>query len=357
MSVGRKPFLLVMSAICALTASQGLASPKAAPQSAPLVIEKSLIIPGVPTGPYADSPTLDIANSRVFATPQAAKAVAVLDMVDGRLLHSIAGIGNPHSGVYLSQSKRFVIVDGATSEVKFFDGTTYELIKAVKLVPGADMASFNPRTGMFYVNVAGGGAGGENSIVAVIDTDKMEKVAEIAVPGSDVEGSTIDAERQMLYVNLSAASAVAVIDLKTNRLVTTWKLPAGDHSPYAAAVDTARGRIYVACRDDYRGTAVRGSIIALEAGTGRAIATLPVSGWVDGISVDAKRKRIYVSSGFGRIESFAIGAGDKFSRLPAVETALLAKTSLWSPELDRLFVSVPKLGSTEARVMVFKPQP
>jgi hypothetical protein len=34
----------------------------------------------------------------------------------------------------------------------------------------------------------------------------------------------------------------------------------------------------------------------------------------------------------------------------------MAKTSLYSQDLDRLFVAVPHLGGTTAKVLVFKPQ-
>jgi hypothetical protein len=34
----------------------------------------------------------------------------------------------------------------------------------------------------------------------------------------------------------------------------------------------------------------------------------------------------------------------------------MAKTALFSAELDRLFVAVPHLGGTTAKVLVFKPE-
>jgi hypothetical protein len=34
----------------------------------------------------------------------------------------------------------------------------------------------------------------------------------------------------------------------------------------------------------------------------------------------------------------------------------MAKTALFSPELDRLFVAVPHLGGSTAKVLVFKPE-
>jgi hypothetical protein len=42
--------------------------------------------------------------------------------------------------------------------------------------------------------------------------------------------------------------------------------------------------------------------------------------------------------------------------LDVSDTAVMAKTSLFSAELDRLFVAVPHLGGRTAKVLVFKPE-
>src|SRR4051812_26892234 len=52
----------------------------------PLVLEKSIPIPGVPVWPYSDVMALDLDGGRIFATPQAAKAVVVIDLNSGRVL-------------------------------------------------------------------------------------------------------------------------------------------------------------------------------------------------------------------------------------------------------------------------------
>jgi len=48
--------------------------------------------------------------------------------------------------------------------------------------------------------------------------------------------------------------------------------------------------------------------------------------------------------------------GDRTVALESVDAAVMARTALFSPELDRLFVTVPHLGWTTAKVLVFKPQ-
>jgi hypothetical protein len=101
-----------------------------------------------------------------------------------------------------------------------------------------------------------------------------------------------------------------------------------------------------------------GSIIVLDTTDGRTVATLPIGGWTDGISIDQKRQRLYVSAGVGHVETYTIEANDVYRRQATVDTAILAKTSLYSSELDRLYVTVPHLGNDGmAQVMIFKPVP
>lgn len=157
----------------------------------------------------------------------------------------------------------------------------------------------------------------------------------------------------MLYVNLYDGSAVAVVDLKTRQQVGAWKLPEGIHYDIGMTIDAARSRLYVASRD----TSVRGTVIVMDTANGHVVATLPIGGWADGVSVDQERQQFYVSAGVGQIDTYTIEANDVYHRLSEVDTAVLAKTSLYSRELDRLFVSVPTLGATKAQVMVFKPTP
>jgi DNA-binding beta-propeller fold protein YncE len=346
---GARP-LLGLAAV--LTFAWPLGALHASAADAPLVLERSIKIPDVPVGPYSDYSSLDLAGGRLFTTPQAAKAVAVLDLKDGRVLKVISGIGNPHGSFYSPKLKRLFVADGASGELKVFSGEDYSLIKTIPLARDADWMVYDPHSQLIYVNNGGKDAGMDHSLISVVDPVRMEKVADIAVETPGLEASVIDSEKQLLYVNLVDEAAVAVVDLGKRRIIATWKLPAGGHRNLAIALDTVHSRIYVACRD----SPMHGSIMVLDSASGRALATLPIGGLADGISVDARRQRIYVSTGVGHVETYGIEANDVYHREAPVDTAVMAKTSTYSSELDRLFVSVPHL-TTDAQIMVFKPVP
>lgn len=327
-----------------------LASVRGVTAEAPLVLKRAIVLPGVPLGPYSDHMDVDLAGKRLFATPQAAKAVAVLDLASGAVVKMLGGFGNPHSVFYDASSKRLFVTDD-TSGVKVFNGADYSLIGTIPLAAGADGMVYDPRSKLLYVNNGGEDAGMSHSVISVIDVARMRKVADIPVASPGLEAAAVDSDRQLLYVNLVDASAVAVVDLRKRRVITKWQLPAGAGRNLAIAFDVRHARLYVACRE----SAMHGSLFVLNSADGRSLARLPIGGYPDGISIDHRRQRIYVSTGVGHVETYTIGPGDTYHRQPRVDTAVMAKTSLYSPQLDRLFVSVPHL-TTDAQIMIFAPR-
>jgi hypothetical protein len=77
----------------------------------------------------------------------------------------------------------------------------------------------------------------------------------------------------------------------------------------------------------------------------------------DAVFFDAKRRRIYVSCGAGSVEAWQ-QEGSGYRRLSAMKTAAGARTSLFVPDLDRLFVAA-RAGffgfGSDAALLVLRP--
>ncbi len=325
---------------------------------APLVLEAEMPIPDVPTGPYADGIAVDVQGGRLFATPQAAGAVVVLDLASGKVLGRIGGFRQLH-GVYFDQAtQRLFVADGKSEELKVYAGGDLKPVAGIPLERGGDAVEYDAGKRLLYVVNGGEDAGMEHALLTVIDPARLSKVAQVEISGSGLESVAIDEQGRRLYVSIYNASAIAVVDMDANRQVATWKLPAGDHAPHGLALDAANHRLYVSCRDNLT-TRERpvGTLFALDTASGRTVATEAIGGWADEVALDARRRRLYVTSGAGWINTFRIEGNDHLTRLPDVETALISKHGLYSSELDRLFVDTPSLALTEARVLVFRPVP
>src|ERR1700694_5366006 len=77
----------------------------------PLRLLQAVVMPDVPKGPYSDHLAVDLQAHRLFATPQAQKSVQVIDFTTGKLLHTISGIGNPHSVLYRQDLDQIYVTD------------------------------------------------------------------------------------------------------------------------------------------------------------------------------------------------------------------------------------------------------
>lgn len=97
--------------------------------------------------------------------------------------------------------------------------------------------------------------------------------------------------------------------------------------------------------------------MAFDATTAAPVAAIDICGDADDVSVDAKRRRVYVSCGSGAIDVLA-PRDDGYERIAHIATASGARTSLFVPELDRLYLAVRSslLGGGAAAVWVFRPQ-
>jgi len=96
-------------------------------------------------------------------------------------------------------------------------------------------------------------------------------------------------------------------------------------------------------------------VALLDTENGQVIARQPSCGDADDLFFDERRLRIYLSCGEGALEVFASG---DLRRIARIETAPGARTALFVPELDRLYVAARGgLPGGEARILVFHPAP
>jgi hypothetical protein len=136
------------------------------------------------------------------------------------------------------------------------------------------------------------------------------------------------------------------VDRKKRAVVTRWGL-GGPLANYPLALDETNQRVFVGCRLPAR-------LVALDAGSGRVVATLPTVGDSDDVFYDAERRRVYVIGGEGAVDLFRQRDPDHYERLGRVPTASGARTGLFVPAWSRLYVAVPHRGSSTAKVLAYR---
>ena len=116
------------------------------------------------------------------------------------------------------------------------------------------------------------------------------------------------------------------------------------------ALDEARHRLLIVTRQPAR-------LIAIDTRSGKTVASVPTVGDADDLFLDGAHKRVYVSGGEGYLDVFEQLDPDHYQRMVRIPTASGARTSLFVPELGRLYLAVPHRAGQRAEIRVFAVQP
>jgi WD40 repeat protein len=295
---------------------------------------------------HFDHLTPDLKNNRLFVVPEDNKSIEVYDIRSGKFVHSVKGIGVGHSVVYRADIDRIFVTDGSDGDMKIFNGTTYELLKSVKLLADSDATGYDPVTHYLYIADGGLDAKLSYTFLEIVNTDTGEKVGQIKIDSNRLEAMVVEKAGSRLFLNMTEKNSIGVIDRKKQAVATVWPLTCKVNA--SVAIDEKNHRLFAACRD--------GNMNVLDSDTGKVLQNLPISTGVDDMTFDPASQRVYVAAGEGFVNVFKETDPDHFQALGKIPTGPLGKTGLLVPALNEYFVAVPPHGAKCAEVLVFSVQ-
>jgi hypothetical protein len=95
----------------------------------------------------------------------------------------------------------------------------------------------------------------------------------------------------------------------------------------------------------------------LDTVSGKEVTSMPTVGTLDGIFFDAASKLLYASGGEGFVDVQRQVDADHYGSVAHIATGSNARTSLFVPQLKRLYVAVPKAPDHPAEIRVFEVRP
>jgi DNA-binding beta-propeller fold protein YncE len=288
----------------------------------------------------------DLEGNRLFLCVENGNAVEVFNLRTGKRIHTIPGFGQPHDILYLPDSKKLIVTDGGHDFgwVELLSAENYKIVGKIKLPPAVDEAVFNPVNKHFYVESGSDEPGGKTHLLNIIDTKDFKLVGNITLPGVHSEAMAIDRAGKKLYANNSATNEVLTVDLETRQVTVRWPVPEAQGLG-AMALDEPNHRLFTATRKPPK-------LFVFDTNSGRVITTLPCTGVNDHMIFDAARKRIYVN-GTETTTVIEERDADHYEHLAEVPTGYRAKTSLFVPELNRLYIALS--GKDESGTPLLKP--
>ncbi len=307
----------------------------------PLVLNRTIGLPGAST--KFDHLAIDEEGNRLFVAATGAHAVEVIDLKTNMVLEIITGLGKPHGLAWDAATGCLYMADGALGELRVYKGAPLSLAGTIKLSEDADDMVFDEAHHLLFVG-HGTGEAATPAEVAVIDTRRFRLLANLPV-ATHPEALEIDTKSQRVFVNVAESNEVAVIDTKTKAITAHWKLTkAADNVPLA--FDGMDQLLFVACRKP-------GMLIALDAKTGKEVTSLPSAAGVDDLFYDSALRRVYLISGTGEVDAFQVDASKTLHSLGVVQTAAGAKTGLYAPARNLLYVAVPGADGHASEIRVY----
>jgi DNA-binding beta-propeller fold protein YncE len=322
-----------------------IAAPAKCQDQALLKLVQTIKLPADVKGNF-DHFAIDLATNRLFATPEAYKAVLVFDLKNAKLIHKITGIEKPHAILFREDLKRLYVTDGEAGDVKIVDSDTYKILSIIKLLEDSDSIGYDPVTKLLYVDNGGGDVHQTYSMLSVVDTTAGKKVTDIKVDGDTLEAMILDKSSPRIFLNNKDKSRVDVIDREKRTLITSWPITLAKTN-VAMAYDEANHRLFIACRS--------GGIVVMDSQTGKEISVLPITKNVDDAVFDPVHKRLYASCD-GDVSVYEQSSPDSYKLLGKVPTGSMARTALLVPQLNRYFVAVPQHGTSNAEIQIFEVQ-
>jgi len=286
-----------------------------------------------------DHLAIDLSRQRLFVAELGDDRVQVVDLKEGRAQHIIAGLKQPQGIGYVPSSDTLVVANAGDGSVQLFRGSNYEAAGRIDLGDDADNVRVDPVSNRTFVGYGKGS-------LAEIDPATNGKIADIPLQAHP-ESFQLARSVRRIFVNVPKSREIAVIDRFASKQVAKWPIDTGSNFPMA--LDEESGRILVASRNPAQ-------LGVLSMQDGSIISTVDACGDSDDLFFDAKRHWVYLVCGDGHLDVFEAN-GDAYRRSAHIPTVSGARTALFVPDLDRLFVAARAGPGEPAAIWVFRPTP
>jgi YVTN family beta-propeller protein len=323
--------LLLAIATVGLTGAASAAEP-------PLVLEAKM-----PLGSVAgriDHLAVDLDRQRLFVAELGNDSVGVVDLKTGVVIHRISGLKEPQGVGYFAGTDTLYVANAGDGSVRLYRGEDFAARGRVDLGDDADNVRIDEGHGRVWVGYGSGA-------LAALDAQTNRKIIDIPLKAHP-ESFRLNTTGAIIYTNVPDAGQIAIVNTVAGKQIGAIETH-GARSNFPMALDAEKERILAVFRNPPR-------LIVFSPSDGRSLATADVCGDADDVFLDAKRRRVYVTCGAGAIDILA-DQGDRYERIGRVPTVSGARTSLYLPELNRLYVAVRASGGEPAAIWMFRPIP
>jgi DNA-binding beta-propeller fold protein YncE len=275
---------------------------------------------------------LDNKRNRLFVAVGGSNTVEVIDLNTTQSLPPLTSLGAPQDVLYLPDSDSIAVSSSGHGKVFFYDAETLKLKGSTIIQRNANYLRYDPAAKLVYV-VNG------TTEITVLNPETFEVIRTMDLKHT-IGAFELEPNTKRLFANLSDKAEVHVVDRETGELLETWSLAEHEVSNNVAmALVPKEHHLFVAAKRPAR-------MIVFDTSTGKTISVLGLISDCETIAFDPNTKRVYATCGMGTIDVFRQASPGKYELEARIPTATGARTSLFAPERQRLYLVSP--GSRES---------
>jgi hypothetical protein len=259
----------------------------------------------------------------------------VIDGTSGKTLGDIPGQTKAHGVALVPQLNRGFITDGGgNGAIVVFDLKTNAILGTITAQPDADGIIYDPGSDRILVS-----AGDSNSLIT-FKPDIDPKAGKIEDPidlGGAPEFLATDGAGKV-YINLEDKDNVAVVDLKSRKVIAHWPVAPGG-APVGLALDTQHHTLIIGCRKPQK-------MVVMSTESGKVIADLPIGAGVDAVKIDSNE--YFSSAGDGTLAVVGTSSPGKYDVVQTVKTPVGAKTMGIDDSTHKIYLPTADFESAKA---------
>ena len=283
---------------------------------------------------------VNVKDKVVYIAALGNNTVEVVDIQNGKVIHSIKGLDEPQGVGYIPQTNEIFVANGGNGDCYFYSAATFEKTATIHLSSDADDVRYDSTTKSIYVGYGNGG-------IAIINAITHQQTGDVKLPAHP-EGFQLDKAANILLVNLPGKNMIGVIDLVQLKLIDKW-IRNSPTANFPMAVDTINHYAFIGYRHPAK-------LIVLNSKTGKEISNYSMVNDVDDLFFDEATKRIYVSGGGGFINIFQQIKDDSFKQIANIPTSNGARTSLFIPQLKMFVIAERAESGKPAQLAIYTTQ-
>jgi len=287
-----------------------------------------------------DHMAVDLKGERLFIAALGNNTVEIVDLRAGKHMETITGLHEPQGVGFVPELNKIFVANAKGGTCELLDGSSLKRIKSIKFSDDADNIRYDAAARRVYVGYGSGGLG-------IIDAATGDQLGEIKVDGHP-ESFQLEKFGPRIFVNLPASGRIAIVNRETRTTLAAWPTTSATAN-FPMTLDETHHRLFVGFRNPAK-------LTVFDTESGKVVSNLDSPGDADDIFYDRPRQRIYISGGDGFIGIIQQQDADHYKTITKIPTASGARTSLFVPELGRLYLAVPHRGTQRAEVRVYEAQ-